>query len=441
MLKGLLGSVAALAAGAGLAFGQPSRSVLPAVDPPPAAAAPGAAAVPPAGLEPGALPPGYTPQPNAVVPPGFDGPGLFGYAGDQPGAYHQERAWASFEYLLWRPRTAPSNWPLAVQGTLLNGVNPFLPGAVTLFGGSPIDFESENGARFTAGAWLPGSNVIGVEASLYVTEVKSVSRAYASGPDGIPVLGIPFINENTGAIDGLLASTLSIPGRISASATNQNYGAEINMVANVYRRMFFSTNILVGFRQNTLEEGLDLQVTSAGNPNGFFNGAANTGPITLNDRFNTRNYFYGGQLGFQFEYRFRALYLDYDTRIAMGVMHRMLDVNGTSTAGAVTVPGGLFAATTNMGTKTDNDFGVIPQIHLAAGWQAAACLRFFVGFDFMYMTSVVRPGDQIDNVVNPALVPFRPEFGAAVGTARPAPRFVTSDYWTTGVSFGMTLRY
>src|SRR5439155_24038717 len=42
MLKGLLGSVAALAAGAGLAFGQPSRSVLPAVDPPPTAVAPGA---------------------------------------------------------------------------------------------------------------------------------------------------------------------------------------------------------------------------------------------------------------------------------------------------------------------------------------------------------------------------------------------------------------
>src|SRR5262249_26152851 len=110
MLKGLLGSVAALAAGAGLAFRHPALSVLPAGAPPPAACAPGGAAVPPGSLEAGVLPPGYAPQPNAVVPPGFDGPGLFGYAADQPGSYHIERAWGSFEYLLWRPRSAPSNW-------------------------------------------------------------------------------------------------------------------------------------------------------------------------------------------------------------------------------------------------------------------------------------------------------------------------------------------
>src|SRR5262245_38950363 len=117
MLKGLLGSVAALAAGAGLAFGQPSRSVLPAVDPPPAAAAPGATAAPPIALEPGVLPPGYATAPPAVVPPGFDGPGLFGGDnGARPGSCYMERAWASFEYLLWKPRNGPNPWPLAVQG-------------------------------------------------------------------------------------------------------------------------------------------------------------------------------------------------------------------------------------------------------------------------------------------------------------------------------------
>src|SRR5687767_4411068 len=63
MLKGLLGSVAALAAGAGLALAQPPRGTLPpAVDPAPAAVAPGVALPPPA-LERGVLPPGFADAP------------------------------------------------------------------------------------------------------------------------------------------------------------------------------------------------------------------------------------------------------------------------------------------------------------------------------------------------------------------------------------------
>jgi hypothetical protein len=352
-----------------------------------------------------------------------------------------ERAWASFEYLLWKPRNGPNPWPLAVQGTLPNGENPFLPGAVTIFGGKEINWDFQNGARFTAGAWLPGSTVIGLEASLFLTELKTLTRAFQSGPDGIPLLGAPFINETTGTIDSLFASNVGAPGRIYASAKTQTWGAELNMLANIYRHMFFSSNILVGFRHAALEEETTLQFNSAGNPNGFFQGAPNGDPTALEDRFTTRNFFYGGQLGFEFEYRWRSLTLDFDTRIAMGVMHRILDVNGVSRAGAVTVPGGLFASTTNIGETHDNDFGVIPQLHTALGWQLTQNLKFFIGFDFLYMTSVVRPGDQIDNVVNPALVPFRPEFGAAVGTARPAPKFVTNDYWITGTSFGFTIRY
>lgn len=447
MLKGLLGSVAALAAGAGLAYGQP-RALPPAVDPPPAAVAPNIGLVPPGGVAPnqrlplGELPPNLNADPGAVVPDGFSGPGLLQGGGPSAGGYYLPRVWGRFEYLLWQPRQGPSNTPLVVQGTVPNGVNPFLPGAVVILGsGRDFDWDYANGARFTWGAWLPGSTKVGVEASLFLTEVKPITRAFDSGPLGIPVLGTPFINELTGAIDSLFASNLGTPGRIYGSAKTQTYGAEINMLGNVFRAMYFSTNVFAGFRHASLQEEITLQYNSPGNPNGFFLGVPNAGPIAMEDRFTTRNYFYGGQLGFQFEYRWRSLVFEYDTRIAMGVTRRILDVGGVSRAGAVQVPGGLFAATTNIGQRADNDFGVIPQIHGLVGWQAMQCLRLHVGFDFLYMTSVIRPGDQIDPVVNPTLVPFRPEFGAALGTARPAQRFVTTDYWLQGWSFGATLRY
>jgi hypothetical protein len=190
-----------------------------------------------------------------------------------------------------------------------------------------------------------------------------------------------------------------------------------------------------------LQERITLHMQSNGNPNGFFLGNPDVGPMQLQDQITARNYFYGGELGWQLEYRYRALFLDWDNRLAMGVMHRVLDVNGFSQSGATRVPGGLFAATTNIGSRSSNEFGVIPQLHMAIGWQVMECLRVFYGFDFLWATSVIRPGDQIDNVVNPTITPLRPEFGAAAGTARPAQRFVTTDFYSIGFSVGLHVRF
>jgi len=60
-------------------------------------------------------------------------------------------------------------------------------------------------------------------------------------------------------------------------------------------------------------------------------------------------------------------------------------------------------------------------------------IRAFVGYDFMYWTVIIRPGDAIDTTFNPTLFP--PVLFA--GAARPAPRFDTSDYWVHGANIGV----
>jgi hypothetical protein len=447
MRKGLLGSVAALAASAGLAFGQAPRGAdAPVVDPTPTAvsplaqgpAGPSYGPLPGAPLPPGMMPGGYGPP---VAPEGYGPGGLFGGGAVDDNGFYLERTWLNFEYLLWKMRNGPSNWPLLVQGTIANGVNPFLPGAVTLFGGNDFHWDMSNGARVTLGGWLPGSTRVGIEAVGTISEVKTLTRAFDSGPLGIPVLGTPFINELTGAVDSLFAAAPGAPGRIYGSAKTQIYGVDLDMVGNIYRAQYFHCNVTGGFRHFALLEEYNMQYNSVGSPNGFFLGAPDAGPDALEDRFTTRNYFYGGEIGWQFQYRYRSLTLDYDNRLAMGVMHQILDVNGFSQSGGIRAPGGLFAATTNIGQRQANEFGAIPQLHGALGWQALQCLKFTAGIDFLYATSVIRPGAQIDPVVNPTLTPFRPEFGAPAGTARPTQRFVTGDFYAFGVSFGVNFRY
>jgi hypothetical protein len=459
MRKGLLGSVAALAAGTSLAFGQaPRAGGPPTVDPTPSAIAP-SLGLPPAGavaspsvpatpnasavLEPGVLPPRFYSEPG-VIPPGYSGPGLLN-SNWSPSGFYLERVWGGFEYLLWKFRNGPTHWPLAVQGTIPGGVDFTLPGAVILTGGEEFNWDFSNGGRYTVGFWLPGSTRIGIESVGTILEAKPLDAGFDAGNLSIPVLGIPFINELTANIDSLFAAFPggggSGGGQLRVRSMTQFYTVELNMLANLYRALYFHANLVAGVKHGSLQESTSILINSPSNPNGFFLGSANTSPIRMEDRFSTRNYFYGGQIGLQLQYRWRSLTLDYDNRIAMGVTRRILNVEGSTRAGAATAPGGLFASLSNIGSRADNEFGVIPQIRGAIGWQALQWLRLTCGIDFVYMNSVIRPGDQIDPVVNPTLVPLRPEFGAAAGTARPAQRFVTTDAWATGVSFGLHVRY
>jgi hypothetical protein len=428
MRNGLLGSLAALAASAGLAFGQPP------------ARAPLNPAPPPGAM--GQVPPGLEMMPS----PGYADPGTVpGAFGSQPSdGCFMERYWTTFEYLLWTTRDGPSTWPIAVSGTPPNGANPFTPGSVSLLGGKELNWEAQNGARFVVGAFLPGSNRVGFEATAAILEVKPLLRSLASGPQGLPILGTPFINELTGQVDSVLASSPGNPGSISASATNQMYYIDINMVGNVLRRQYMTVNLIGGFRNFNLAEGLVVQHSGTVNTLGFtFQGApiAVGTQTALEDRFDTTNHFYGAQIGFQFQYRWRNWSFDMGNQFAMGVMRRSEELSGFSQADGIRVPGGVLVSTTNIGRRTDNEFGVVPQFDLKIGWQANPNIRFFMGFDFLYASSVIRPGNQVDPVVNPTLVPFRPEFGTAAGTARPGQLFINNDWWVTGLSWGMNLKF
>ena len=53
-------------------------------------------------------------------------------------------------------------------------------------------------------------------------------------------------------------------------------------------------------------------------------------------------------------------------------------------------------------------------------------LRAYVGYNFLYWTNVIRPGDQIDHVVDLSFVPNSPALPPS-GQLRPAPLFKQTD--------------
>ncbi len=221
-------------------------------------------------------------------------------------------------------------------------------------------------------------------------------------------------------------------------------GAELNLLKDLIYCDQVKANLLGGFRYVDTTESLDIVSTST-----LPNPANGANPLvsTIGDSFRTHNQFIGGQLGFEAELRRGRVFLDMTGKIAAGDMHERLQVIGFTTSGTLTgltsttVPGGLFALPSNGGKASRNEFAYVPEGSLNLGYQWTQRISTYVGTNFLYLSRVLRPGDQIDPVVNPNQVPVSTTFGQNFGPTRPEPVVRQTDFWTAGVTFGMSIRY
>jgi hypothetical protein len=213
-----------------------------------------------------------------------------------------------------------------------------------------------------------------------------------------------------------------------------------------------TADLLLGFRYAALNEDLEisntttsLSATGLTGFNGNLVGPPNS--ISIFDRFQTRNEFYGGQVGLRSEFHFNRVYVDLRTDLAVGNAYELVNIAGSTTLtgvnGAVaTLPAGLLAVSSNSGRSSLNHFSFIPDAQIKIGCQLTGHLGLFLGYNFMYWYDVLRPGDQIDRTVNPSLVPSNIAFGTpAAGLLRPGVPLDRTDFWAQGLNFGVELRF
>src|SRR5262245_52194702 len=103
------------------------------------------------------------------------------------------------------------------------------------------------------------------------------------------------------------------------------------------------------------------------------------------------------------------------------------------------VPGGLLAVQgANTGRFEQTRFAVVPEIGVNLGYQLTTRMKVFVGYNFLYLSSAVRPGEVIDPRIDAARVPnlLPPTAGAVPVALRPLPQLSTSGYYIQGINFG-----
>jgi hypothetical protein len=166
--------------------------------------------------------------------------------------------------------------------------------------------------------------------------------------------------------------------------------------------------------------------------------------INVRDSFDTRNHFYGGQLGTRVELEYKRWTLDLSGKVALGVSHQIAKVHGSTTID--TTPtfqqnGGLFAVSSNSGRFTNHAFAVAPEASFTLKFRLTERLQLFGGYSFFYWSRVARPSDQVDTTVNPNFVPTSTTFGASGGPQRPAFNFRSTDFFAHGANFGFEFRY
>ncbi len=129
-------------------------------------------------------------------------------------------------------------------------------------------------------------------------------------------------------------------------------------------------------------------------------------------------------------------------RLALGPSQEVLNVNGAFQAvnfSASSGPQGVFAQPSNSGTHASTVLAVVPEVEVKLGYQLTPAVRLTLGYDFIYDSSVVRPGRQINRNLPKGQV-FE-QGGTSVSATSPFPLFNKTGFFAQGLSLGVAMRF
>jgi hypothetical protein len=362
--------------------------------------------------------------------------------------YWTDRFWITTDYLMWWTKSGSSP-PLVTTGSTFD----FNPGALgehgthVLFGGT-LDPGMYSGLRLNGGFWI--TDHLGIDASYFSLFQNSLSFNAPSDQNGYPLIARPVYYSLSGSESSYVDSYPGIAtGGSSAMFSSKLSGLELNLAIKAVRDGGLSVDGFVGYRQLNLNENITVQDNIAALQAGyltFMNQPADPPNSLLDfDSFTTSSNFYGGQFGGRVNWNFDRFNFNILGKLAMGVSQQIATINGSTTlvtpgAASVTVPGGIFVQSTNIGRYVSDQFAVVPELGLNFGYQLTPCVQFKFGYTFLFWSSVARPGQQIDRRVNGNNVATDANFGGTGGPATPGFNFVHSNYWAQGLNIGLEFR-
>jgi hypothetical protein len=389
--------------------------------------------LPPAAPLPGGVPVSASPAPACDAPVATDtGPDYFLW-----GKVRYLLGWVKGDPIPVLVTSSPPGTPQASAGVL--GAN----GTAILFGGRPANTSSRSGVSLDLGYWFTADHCFGVEVGAFV--LGGATSSFNATSSGTPILARPFVDTTTSqAASSLVAFPGSSAGTLQAAdVAHKFYGGNLDLRENICccSTPEFRLDCLLGYRGLDYSERLLIQQTVVPTNGVFVAGTA----IRSLDSFATRNIFNGINIGLSGEYHVNDFFVDVTTRVAAGHVSQHLNIQGVQNVAVpgqapVTSLGGQLALVSNIGTHPHTTWTGVPELAVSLGYQFTPNIRASVGYWALWWLNTVRPGDEVDILVNRNLLP--PATRTPVFGDHPAlSNHGTDLLWVQALTFSLEFRY
>ena len=355
------------------------------------------------------------------------------------------RSWLSAELMI--------GWAKGVQLPPLATSNPVAPpvlgdpNTAVVLGGRRSGFGGYPGGRFTAGRWADPDRTFGAEVgyTLFGTHTDTTAVG-GGGPNGTSLLGRPLFNPRAGAEDVVYVAHPLMTGSLRVSESLRVQGWEATGLARLAGDAFFRVHAVGGYRYFQVNEGVRFDQRSE-----FVRTVGDLAVVHRSasaDQIDGHNGFHGGLLGLRAQFDGHGIFLQFDGRVSLGQVTQVVTVSGQTIAArdlptgpeVVAFPNGVFGQPTNAGRIGRGRFAVLPEAGVRLGGQFGPRWWWHVGYQFTYLSDVVRAADQLDRTVD--LTQAIPDPLNLISPAtRPRVPFARSDFWVQGVTLGLEWRY
>lgn len=359
--------------------------------------------------------------------------------------------WINADYTMtWiQPQKLP--YPLVTFGASTDT----RPGALgqpgtSIFIGDSLDQNRMDGVKIDTGFFIDSSRTFSLEWVGHLYSPSNLSIVKTSDADGVPLIARPINSVVTGAPAAFIDSTPGgVAGGVAVDSKTSLFRTEFNVGCNAAGERWSGAAIF-GLRYMRLSESLTIRDQLNPLVDNFilFNGTGVLAGETVNDidSFRTRNTFYGGQVGGRFRWDGNWVFVSGYGKVGLGVTDQKVEIGGVSMLSRVdgtqaSLPGGILALPSNIGSRTRTVFSYSPEAGLNIGLKLTQHLALSAGYSFTYWSHVVRPGRQIDSFVNPTQVVTDNSYGATAGPTRPVFTFNDEDVFLHTLSLGLQLQY
>ena len=328
--------------------------------------------------------------------------------------------WAGADYIRWWARdhtfqplifTTPNDIAANLQTFQPSQGTPLFPS-----NGRSVDYGGLDGVRIFGGVQL--GDRFGLDATGFVS--SGSTRGSATASDGDPPLARTYISSTDGIFTALYLARNgagATTGSISARAhLDESRGFDANLRIRGYSILADRTDLLVGFRYFRVGEDVSTNGRAQ-----FQDGTL----LDVSDAFQTRNRFYGGQIGVHSRFcNYGGFSFDATLKAALGWANQETTLTGsnsfTSPAGVVDrQETGLLVQSANAGRHERTKFVFLPEVTLNVNYRVMEHVTVFGGYNFLYVSNIFAAGysDRPGRERQPRPIRRRPEGGRSVQSA------------------------